>query len=179
FWVLLCCLLFGTGFSQQKPMKKELVYPLVTKDSLAQRQWVDSLYDAMTLDERIGQLFMVDLFPERGQKDIDYVHHLVKDYHVGGVIFFKGTPTKQAKLTNTFQKEANYPLLIGQDAEWGLAMRLDSTYAFPWNMTLGAIDDNHLIEMTGAQIARHCKRIGVNYDFAPDVDININPDNPI
>ncbi|MCB0434009.1 MAG: beta-N-acetylglucosaminidase, partial [Mangrovimonas sp.] len=97
----------------------------------------------------------------------------------GGIIFSKGGPYRQAKLTNTFQEASKVKLLIGMDAEWGLSMRLDSTYAFPWNMTLGAIKDERLIEQTGRQIGEHCKRLGVHFNFAPVVDINTNPNNPI
>src|SRR5690625_4053540 len=169
---------FVFGFSQQQ-VKEKPVYPLTTTDSIAQKEWVDSLYQKMTLEEKVGQLFMVDLFPEESQKNIDKVKNLIKNYHVGGVIFFKGTPYQQAKLTNEFQEISKTPLLMGQDAEWGLAMRLDSTYAFPWIMTLGAIEDDKLIEKTGVQVAKHARRIGLQYDFVPSVDVNINPKNPI
>jgi len=166
-------------FPQTKKENSNPIFPLQTQDSLQQKEWVDHLYDQMSLEEKVGQLFMIDLFPEESQKNISHVENLIKNYHVGGVIFFKGTPVQQAGLTNRFQKLSKVPLLMGQDAEWGLAMRLDSTYAFPWNMTLGAIQDNELIKKTGAQIAKHAKRIGLQFDFAPSVDVNINPNNPI
>ena len=86
---------------------------------------------------------------------------------------------RQAKLDNELQTLSKVPMLVGMDAEWGLGMRLDSTYSFPWNMTLGAIKDNALIEKTGYQIGEHCKRLGVHFNFAPVVDINTNPNNPI
>src|SRR5690606_24354425 len=85
----------------------------------------------------------------------------------------------QAKLTNRFQAHAEIPLFVGIDAEWGLAMRLDSTYAFPWNMTLGAIQDLQLIEEMGNQMGKHSKRMGIHFNFAPVVDVNTNPLNPI
>src|SRR5690606_38372275 len=90
-----------------------------------------------------------------------------------------GGPIRQARWTNNFQAVAKIPLLIGMDAEWGLSMRLDSTYAFPWNMTLGAIRDSSIVEKVGRQIGLHAKRMGVHINFAPDIDININPKNPI
>ncbi len=153
--------------------------PLIVEDIEAQQRWVDSVYNTMTLKEKIGQLFMVDVFSSHPKKDVDQVKELIKEYHIGGIIFSKGGPNRQAKINNEFQELSKIPLMIGMDAEWGLAMRLDSTKAFPWNMTLGAIKDNQLIEETGRQIARHCKRLGVHINFAPVVDINTNPKNPI
>ena len=111
-------------------------YPLYVNDIPAQRKWVDSLYKGMTIDQKVGQLFMVDLFSSDPKEKIDKVRKLVTEQHIGGVIFSKGGPTRQAKLTNELQRSATTPLLVAMDAEWGLAMRLDSTYAFPWNLSL-------------------------------------------
>ena len=154
-------------------------HPLKTEDFRVQKAWVDSTYQAMNLDQKIGQLFMVDIFSSKSKAETDKIKELIKENYIGGIIFSKGGPMRQAKLNNEYQELANVPLLIGMDAEWGLAMRLDSTYAFPWNMTLGAIEDNRLIKKTGAQIAKHCKRLGVHINFAPVADVNNNPDNPI
>ncbi len=153
--------------------------PLVTQDSLAQAQWVERKYAAMTLEERIGQLFMINIASFQNKNGQAAIKKLIAEHHIGGVIFSKGGPVQQARLTNEFQKNATTPLLIGMDAEWGLAMRLDSTYAFPWNMTLGAIQDNSIVEKVGYQIGRHAKRLGVHINFAPVIDVNVNPDNPI
>ena len=95
------------------------------------------------------------------------------------IIYSKGGPVRQAHLNNELQSASKIPLLVGMDAEWGLSMRLDSTYAFPWNMTLGAIKDLDLIRKTGQHIGEHCKRLGVHINFSPVVDINTNPKNPI
>ncbi|MEL6917433.1 MAG: glycoside hydrolase family 3 N-terminal domain-containing protein, partial [Bacteroidota bacterium] len=153
--------------------------PLLTKDSIIQQQWVDTTYDAMSLEEKIGQLFMVSIASDQGKTATDKIKELVTDHHIGGIIFSKGGPMRQAVLTNAYQEVSKLPLLIGMDAEWGLAMRLDSTYAFPWNMTLGAIKDSSIVEKVGRQIGKHAKRLGVHINFAPDLDININPLNPI
>lgn len=153
--------------------------PLRTKDAEKQQQWVDSIYNKMTADQKIGQLFMVQVFSSQTAKAHENIKQLVEKNHIGGIIFSKGGPKRQAKLTNEYQKLAKTPLFIAMDAEWGLAMRLDSTYAFPWNMTLGAIKNNHLIEQTGYRIAKHSQRLGVHIDFSPSVDINTNPANPI
>ncbi|TMM53808.1 beta-N-acetylglucosaminidase [Maribacter algarum] len=153
--------------------------PLVVKDSVSQKRWVDSKYNAMSLEERLGQLFMVSVASDQNKSATDKIAQLIRDEHIGGVIFSTGGPVRQAKLTNSYQKISKTPLLIGMDAEWGLSMRLDSTYAFPYNMTLGAISDNRIVEKVGKQIGKHAKRLGVHINFAPDVDININPRNPI
>lgn len=153
--------------------------PLVTKDVLAQQRWVDSIYDQMDLRKRVGQLFMVRAISNNNKSNEVNVANLINTYHIGGIIYSSGGPVKQATLNNRYQAISNVPLLIGMDAEWGLSMRLDSTYAFPYNMTLGAITDNRLVEQMGRQLGEHCKRIGVHFNFAPDVDINTNPKNPI
>ncbi|TLP80535.1 glycoside hydrolase family 3 N-terminal domain-containing protein [Maribacter sp. ACAM166] len=153
--------------------------PLVTIDSLAQQRWVTLQYDQMSLDEKLGQLFMVSVASNQNKQATNQIKNLVVKEHLGGVIFSKGGPVRQAKLNNEYQSVSKIPLLIGMDAEWGLSMRLDSTYAFPWNMTLGAIQDSAIIEKVGYQIGKHAARLGVHINFAPDLDINTNPKNPI
>ncbi len=155
------------------------INPLIVKDRTDQQIWVDSIYNIMPLRDKIGQLFMADISSKDPKSKTDYVENLVAQYHIGGVIFMKGGPLGQAKLTNDLQAASTIPLLVGMDAEWGLDMRLDSTYAFPWNMTLGAIKDDKIVEDVGRRIGMNCKRLGVNINFAPVVDININPKNPI
>ncbi|MBO3117516.1 serine hydrolase [Winogradskyella sp. DF17] len=162
------------GFSQEKAFN-----PLLTDDNVEQQKWVDSLYNTMTLEERIGQLFMIQAFSNKSVNHKNQIVNLIKNKHIGGIIFSKGGPYRQAKLNNEFQAASKVKLLIGMDAEWGLSMRLDSTYAFPWNMTLGAVTDAKLIERTGQHIGEHCRRLGVHFNFAPVVDINTNPKNPI
>ncbi|NNC45357.1 MAG: serine hydrolase [Winogradskyella sp.] len=153
--------------------------PLLADDIKGQQKWVDSIYNTMTLEEKVGQLFMVQAFSNKDKSHEKELLELIDKYHIGGVIFSKGGPIRQAKLKNKLQAQSKVPLLVGMDAEWGLSMRLDSTYAFPWNMTLGAIEDNDLVRQTGKQIGEHCKRLGVHFNFAPVVDINTNPKNPI
>ncbi|MFY0714294.1 serine hydrolase [Seonamhaeicola sp. NFXS20] len=153
--------------------------PLLSEDVEAQKKWVDSIYSSMTLKEKVGQLYMVQVMSNQDLATKNKIIKLIKEHHIGGVIYSNGGPVRQAKLNNELQSASKVPLLIGMDAEWGLSMRLDSTYAFPWNMTLGAIKNNELIERTGKHIGEHCKRIGVHFNFAPVVDINTNPKNPI
>lgn len=153
--------------------------PLLASDSEGQKKWVDSLYNSMTLKEKVGQLYMVQVMSSQDTNTKNALIKQITEYNIGGIIYSNGGPVKQAKLNNELQSLSKTPLLIGMDAEWGLSMRLDSTYAFPWNMTLGAIKDNNLVEKTGKHIGEHCKRLGVHFNFAPVVDINTNPKNPI
>ena len=173
-FLILSVLFFSfTGISQQ-------IYPLlVENDQLNQKKWVDSIYNSMTLKEKVGQLFMVDVFSSDPKSKNDKIDSLIKNQHIGGIIFSKGGPKRQAKLNNHYQNISKTPLIMAMDAEWGLAMRLDSTFAYPWNMTLGAITNNEIIYKIGKQIGEHTKRIGMHINFSPVVDINTNPNNPI
>ncbi|MFK8297839.1 glycoside hydrolase family 3 N-terminal domain-containing protein [Capnocytophaga cynodegmi] len=156
------------------------INPLVTKDEQEQKKWVENTYKNMSLDEKIGQLFMVSAFSSQiGTKNTEYIKELIKKYHIGGIIFSKGGPKRQAKLTNEYQSLSKIPLFMAMDAEWGLAMRLDSTFAYPWNMTMGAVKNNELIERAGFRIGEHCRQLGMQFNFAPDIDVNTNPANPI
>lgn len=153
--------------------------PLLDQNKDAQQKWVDSVYNSMSLREKIGQLYMIQIFSNQDYELKEKNKTIIKENHIGGVIYSLGGPIRQAQLDNELQAISKIPMLIGMDAEWGLKMRLDSTYAFPWNMTLGAIKDDKLIEKTGYYIGEHCKRLGVHFNFAPVVDINTNPQNPI
>lgn len=148
-------------------------------DSDKQKSWVDSVYSSLSFDERVGQLFMVSAYSNKDSTHTKYIEKLLVEQKIGGLIFFQGGPVRQAKLTNRYQALSKVPLLIGNDAEWGLSMRLDSTYRFPWNMTLGAIKDKSYLEKVGIQLAEHSKRLGIHFNFAPVLDINTNPKNPI
>lgn len=148
-------------------------------ESYQEQKWVDSLLNNMTIDQKIGQLFMVAAYSNSDEKHSQSIENLIQKYEIGGLIFMQGTPLKQAELTNRYQHVSKIPLLIGFDGEWGLAMRLKESYQYPWNMTLGAIRDNDLIEAFGKQLGKQHKRIGVHINFAPVVDINTNPLNPI
>lgn len=141
--------------------------------------WADSLYEKMTPSERLGQLFMVAAYSNRGQEHQAEIENLIQQYGIGGLIFFQGGPGRQARLTNRYQSLSKIPLMIGMDAEWGLGMRLDSTLNYPRQMTLGAIADESLIEQMGKSIARQCRRLGVHVSFSPVADINSNPANPV
>ena len=142
-------------------------------------KWVDSVYNTLALEEKFGQLFMVAAYSNKDFAHYNAIDKLIQENKIGGLIFFQGGPVRQAKLTNRFQSKSKTPLFIGIDAEWGLGMRLDSTYHYPWNMTLGAIQDMNLLEKVGVQMGEQSKRLGLQFNFAPVLDINTNPKNPI
>jgi len=146
----------------------------------AREAWVESTFNSLTEDQRIAQLFMIRAHSNKGADHIAKVTKLVRDYQVGGLCFFQGTPEKQAELTNKYQQLSKVPLMISMDAEWGLGMRMKaSTVSFPHNMTLGAIQNNNLLYDMGQEVARQCRRLGVHVNFAPVVDINNNKENPV
>lgn len=155
------------------------INPLTSKNANVQQQWVDSVYSTLTLRERIAQLFMVAAYSNRGDNHISQIDNLIKDEKIGGLIFFQGGPVRQASLTNRYQSLSKVPLLVSMDAEWGLGMRLDSTFSYPRQMMMGAQPDSLLVYSIAADIASQLKRIGVHVNFAPVVDVNNNPKNPV
>jgi beta-N-acetylhexosaminidase len=161
------CLCFFSGMSQTE------LFPN------ANQRWVDSVFKSLSLDQKIGQLFMPRA--NVGAKyEVEKLLDWVRDYHVGGFVFFAGSPTVHARNFNLLQKTAKVPLMIGMDLEWGLAMRIDSSVRFPYQMTLGAMQGNdELIEEMGREVGRQCRRIGVHVNYAPTVDVNNNPNNPV
>ena len=170
----LLCLTTETIFSQT-----QLKLNISKHDRKIEANWVDSVYSKLTQEERIAQLFMIRSY---ANPDLNYyrdIELLINKYNVGGICFFKGTPWAQAMLTNRYQSLSKTPLFISIDGEWGLGMRLDSTIAFPRQMVLGAIQNDSLIYTMGLEIGRQMRRIGVNINFAPVVDINNNPRNPV
>jgi beta-glucosidase-like glycosyl hydrolase/CubicO group peptidase (beta-lactamase class C family) len=143
------------------------------------KQWVDSIMNLLTPEQRIAQLFMVAAYSNKPLAHRDEIAKLIKDHQIGGLIFMQGGPVRQAKLTNYYQKLSNVPLMISIDGEWGVSMRLDSTPAYPKQMTLGAIQNDTLIYSMGVRVAQECKRLGIHVNFAPVVDVNSNPLNPV
>ncbi len=142
-------------------------------------RWVDSVLNTMSVEEKIGQLFVVATYSNQEESDYRKMEEMIRKHHLGGLIFMQGNPQTQIRLINRYQKAAKIPLLISQDAEWGLDMRLKKSPRYPKNMTLGAIQDDSLIYRLGHQIGRDLRRVGVNMNFAPVVDINNNPANPV
>lgn len=170
---LISCLIL-IGFSRLSLSQTAPVF--ITNSSAI---WADSVLNAMSYHEKLGQLFMVDAFSNKDTVHVQQIATLIDSFKVGGLIFFKGTPTKQAVLTNYYQSLTKVPLMVGIDGEWGLSMRLDSTIRYPRQMTLTAGKNLQGVYEMGSDIARQCKRIGIQINFAPSVDINNNSANPV
>jgi beta-glucosidase-like glycosyl hydrolase/CubicO group peptidase (beta-lactamase class C family) len=150
-----------------------------TTDDKQMNHWVDSIYGKMSLDEKIGQLLMIVVDPNTAPSHTKKVQDHIIHRHVGGILFSKGTISEQATATNLYQQTAKIPLFISLDGEWGLSMRLANTTHFPKNMMLGAIVDEKSLELYGEEVARQCKEMGIHLNFAPVLDVNSNPENPV
>ncbi len=171
--------LAGLFFIPLLPAQENPFADLTVSASPAEEQWVDSVFNALSPDERLGQLFMAAAYSNRGPEHTGTLLRLVRESHIGGLVFFQGTPERQAALTNYLQSQSRVPLLIALDGEWGLGMRLDGTIRFPYQMTLGALRDDSLLYVMGREVGREFRRMGIHMNFAPVVDINNNPDNPV
>ncbi|WP_407427585.1 glycoside hydrolase family 3 protein [Arcticibacter sp.] len=171
-FIFFTLLLTGYGLSAQH--KKPFYEADPDKD-----RWVDSVFNKLSKREKIAQMFFVRAHTDKGQAYEDSVEKMIRKGKVGGLVFFQGGPGRQAVLTNRYQSVSMVPLLIAMDAEWGLAMRLDSTLAYPYQMTLGAIQDTSLVYQMGREIGKDFRTLGMHLNFAPVVDINNNPANPV
>ncbi|NNE14829.1 MAG: serine hydrolase [Saprospiraceae bacterium] len=160
-----------------------LVFHIVVLQVHAQdsaESWASGTLKNMSLDEKIGQLFMIRAHSNLGKDHVSQIEKAIKKNKVGGLCFFQGTPQKQVELINKYQKLTKIPLMISMDAEWGLGMRhKNSAISFPKQLTLGAIQDNTMIYEMGRMIASQLKDVGVQVNFAPVVDVNNNPNNPV
>ena len=166
--------IFKTGQAQNGPQQP--------KDNTLENkavQWADSIFNSLTPEERIAQLIMIRAHSNLGQEHIDKVVSDIRDNKVGGVIFFQGGPVRQASLTNYYQSISKVPLLVAIDGEWGLGMRLDSVISLPRNLMLGALQDSTMAYEAGRLMGNQCRRLGIHIDFAPDMDVNNNPNNPV
>jgi beta-N-acetylhexosaminidase len=151
-------LLFLTSFlNEDSSLISRISPPFIQTDSL----WADSILNTLTQEQKIAQLFMVAAYSNMGDKHIEEIEQLITDYQIGGLMFLQGGPLRQLRLTNYYQSKSQIPLMIAQDAEWGVSMRIDSTIRFPWQMTLGAVQNDSLIYQMGRQIGKECKRLGV------------------
>ena len=148
-------------------------------DQLAMEQWVDSVFNSLSPDARIGQLIVAAVTPTGNDATNEVVRRLVTQNLVGGLIYEKSTITQQADITNLAQSLATVPLLITIDGEWGLGMRLKEVPDFQRNLILGALDNDLLLYEYGREVARQCRRMGIHVNFAPVLDVNDNPLNPV
>jgi beta-N-acetylhexosaminidase len=174
-------------------MKKTLFVLLAlciaSKFSTAQNSsasnWADSVYKTLSPEERIAQLMVVRLSAiDAKTKVVSFydkqVSDLIKQYNVGGVCVFQGSPVKQANIINALQAKAKTPLLMCIDAEWGVGMRMiDSVLPLPKQMMLGAVEDASIVYKYGKIVADQCRRVGLQVNYAPVVDVNNNPNNPV
>src|SRR6476659_9393269 len=149
------------------------------KSHLSKQQWVDSVFTSLNDDQKIAQLMVIRAHSNLGADHVAKVTNDIRQYNVGALCFFQGGPVRQANLTNFYQSIAQTPLMVTIDGEWGLGMRLDSVTKFPYQLTLGSINDDKIIYQMGQAIGEQMKRIGVHVNFAPVVDVNNNPDNPV
>ncbi len=145
----------------------------------AAERWVKKKFRKLSKDQRIAQLMIIRAHSNLGSEHVAAVTELIKKYNVGGLCFFQGGPVRQAMLTNYYQSIAKTPLMIAIDGEWGLGMRLDSIINFPRQLMMGAVPDAQLIYRFGKAVGEQCKRLGIQVNYAPDVDINNNPLNPV
>ena len=165
----------------------KLISPLVLKSQsidppfikYLNHPWVDSVMKTLTIDQQIAQCIWVAGYSNRDVEHEVEISDIIRKYGVGGIVFFQGTASKQAELTNYYQKISKVPLLISMDAEWGIGMRLENVEKFPYQMTLGAIKNDSLIYQFGKAVAAQFKRMGMQMNLAPVADININPGNPV
>lgn len=169
FLIIICIATFSASAQKQSYLEMLANQP----------KWVDSVFNKLNRRERIAQMFFVRAHTNLGKKYSDSVGVVIKKEQLGGVIFFQGGPGRQAAVTNAYQKVSRVPLIIANDGEWGLGMRLDSTISFPYQMTLGAIQNKDLIYKMGQEVAKDFKRMGMQMNLAPDADINNNAKNPV
>ncbi len=141
--------------------------------------WTDSVMQAMTDEEKIAQLFMISAYSNKDEAEYRMIEQYIRKYKLGGLIMMQGTPEKQAELINRYQQASKVPLMIGFDGEWGLSMRLKNVVEYPRQMVLGAVRNDLLLYEMGREFARQMKLVGIHINFAPVVDVNINPKNPV
>lgn len=146
---------------------------------LSESEWVDSVFNSLSKDQKIAQLMIIRAHSDKGDEYAEKVAAIIRQYNVGGLCFFQGGPVRQANYTNYYQSIARTPLLVTIDGEWGVGMRLDSVIKFPYQLTLGALSDTMLVYQMGIAVGEQCKRLGIHVNYAPVVDINNNPNNPV
>ena len=176
-------------------MKRSLVLLLLCSCSfqlIAQKsstlnadQWVDSVFKTLSKDEKITQLFVIrsSAPPAAGSPIATFydkeVEQAIRKYNIGAICLFQGGPQQHAQRINKFQQLSRTPLLVTIDGEWGLGMRMDSVRSLPRPMMLGAIQDASIVYRYGKVVGEQCKRIGIQVNYAPVMDVNNNPDNPV
>lgn len=141
--------------------------------------WVENQMSSMNLQEKIGQLVMIEVYPDQNEQHRENIIKALKRYNLGGLLIMRGSPAKTTAWISSFQEAAPIPLIIAMDAENGAAFRIDSLMNFPTAQALGAVSDDSLLYRMGRTVAMQLQRLGVNMNFAPVADVNTNPSNPI
>lgn len=184
--ILLCLLSLSATAQNKKRTHRSSTRPVAAPAAVERKQqmtiWVDSVMATLTLDQKISQLLMVRVPAQTAKpKVLKAFESELKEYQPGGICFFGGTTTQQLQRTVRYQNMAKVPMLVSIDGEWGLGMRLTDAYSFPRQMMMGALSpkNDSLIFLMGAEIAKQCKMMGINVDFAPVADLNSNPNNPV
>lgn len=175
-WVILLSILFVSLPAREGSLQTIIPCREEMSDAVA---WSDSVYRSLSLSERVGQLFVMGVNAVDNESNRKAVLRYVETFKVGGLLFAKGSASGQAAIVNLAQKNSKVPLLITADGEWGLAMRLYDTPKFPMNMTVGATNCDSLAYAYGREVGRQCRRMGIHVNFAPDMDVNSNPANPV
>jgi len=166
---LFICLLLHTAIQAQQ----------FYQESKAAKKWVNKAFKKLSKEEKIAQLMIIRAHSNLGKEHVEQVTKLIKEYNVGGLCFFQGGPLRQASLTNFYQEITKTPLMICIDGEWGVGMRLDSVINYPRQLMMGATQDKNLIYKFGKAVGEQCKRMGIHVNYAPDIDVNNNPNNPV
>lgn len=170
FFVLICCLASSQAFSQS------IAQPRPEEYTMKRQQWVDSVYQSLPLEKKIAQLYMAIAHTKSNMPHVD---KLVKELGIGGICFMQGDPAEQMTIMRALQEKAKIPLWFSMDAEWGMGMRLPNVGNLPRALTIGAANDTSLALRVGRAIGRQFQRMGIHINFAPVLDINSNPNNPV
>lgn len=181
-WFFGILILLFPGLLQNEPKEDNKIAPFAHIDPPyinIEDPWIDSLLDTMSLEEKLGQLMMIAAYSNKDETHYKQIEGYIKKYKIGGLIFMQGTPDKQIELLNRYQAASKVPLMVGFDGEWGLSMRLKNTTTFPRQLMLGAIKDDSVIYQMGYEFGKQMKRVGININFAPDIDVNNNANNPV
>lgn len=179
FVVVLLFVCASLALSKNPIVKQNPIQTLSPDFTKNPSTWAQQKLDAMTLEEKIAQFFMVASWPNKDEAHQQEIEDLIKNEKIGGIIYFQGTKEQLKTSISRFQKISKTPLLIGMDAEWGTAMRVTDGDRFPYAYTLGAANDTLLSEKMGAAIAQDCREMGIHINFAPVADVNSNPKNPV
>lgn len=170
-YATLVCMILLLCFQE---MMAQYNYP----NNIKADNWADSVCNTLSTEQKIAQLIFVRANTP-GKPYFSEVDSLISTYNIGGVVFFKGDPVSQVEQTNEWNSMSKIPLMVAIDAEWGLSMRLSNTVRYPLQMTLGAVQNNNFIYAMGKQVGQQCRRMGIHMNFAPVVDVNSDPSNPV